>query len=91
MYPGTDGRSLVQGERIEFRDFGSFDLHNRTPRIARNPETGVAINLRAKVVIHFRPGKDMRDRVMRRVTNAASRHESLTNLAARYGDQKLGV
>ena len=55
--------ALVQGERIEIRGFGSFDLHHRPPRIGRNPKTGEAVNLLAKVAVHFKPGKDMRDRV----------------------------
>ena len=55
--------ALVQGERIEIRGFGSFDLHHRPPRIGRNPKTGEAVNLPAKVAVHFTPGKDMRDRV----------------------------
>ena len=55
--------ALVQGERIEVRGFGGFDLHHRPPRIARNPKTGEAVNLPAKVKVHFKPGKEMRDRV----------------------------
>ena len=55
--------ALVEGERIETRGFGSFDLHHRSPRIGRNPRTGEAVNLPAKVAIHFKPGKEMRDRV----------------------------
>ena len=55
--------ALVQGERIEIRYFGSFDLHHRASRLARNPKTGEAVNLPAKVVVHFKPGKEMRDRV----------------------------
>ncbi len=54
---------LVQGNRIEIRGFGSFDLHCRPPRIARNPKTGEAVNLPAKVALHFKPGKEMRSRV----------------------------
>jgi len=59
--------ALVQGERIEIRGFGSFDIRHRPPRIARNPKSGEALHLPAKVAIHFKPGKEMRDRV-----NAAS-------------------
>ena len=55
--------ALVNGERIEIRGFGSFDLHHRPARIARNPKTGEAVNSPAKVAIHFKPGKEMRDRV----------------------------
>lgn len=55
--------ALVQGERIEIRGFGSFSLRHRPPRIARNPKTGESVNLSAKVATHFKPGKEMRDRV----------------------------
>ena len=55
--------AIVQGKRIEIRGFGSFNLHHRPPRIARNPKTGEAVNLPAKVALHFKPGKEMRSRV----------------------------
>jgi len=57
----SDG--LVLGERIEIRGFGCFNLHHRPPRNARNPMTGEAVQLPAKVAVHFKPGKDMKDRV----------------------------
>jgi integration host factor subunit beta len=66
--------ALVQGERIEIRGFGGFDLRHRPPRIARNPKTGEAVNLPAKVVLHFKPGKEMRDRV-----DAARDHCGITD------------
>ena len=55
--------ALVQGKRIEIRGFGSFNLHHRPARIARNPMTGESVDLPAKVKVHFKPGKEMRDRV----------------------------
>jgi integration host factor subunit beta len=55
--------ALVQGERIEIRGVGGFDLHHRASRRARNPKTGEAVQLPAKVALHFKPGKDMKDRV----------------------------
>ena len=55
--------ALVQGERIEVRGFGGFNLHHRPARIARNPKTGESLSLPAKVKVHFKPGKEMRDRV----------------------------
>ncbi len=55
--------SLASGERIEIRGFGSFSLHFRPPRIGRNPKTGEAVALSGKHVPHFKPGKDLRDRV----------------------------
>jgi nucleoid DNA-binding protein len=45
------------------RGFGSFDLRHRPSRIARNPKTGEAVNLSAKVALHFKPGKEMRNKV----------------------------
>ena len=55
--------SLSSGERIEIRGFGSFSLHKRPQRIGRNPKTGEPVALPEKHVPHFKPGKDMRDRV----------------------------
>ena len=55
--------ALAAGERIEIRGFGSFSLHFRPPRIGRNPKTGEAVALSGKYVPHFKPGKDLRERV----------------------------
>jgi integration host factor subunit beta len=57
------GTTLANGERIEIRGFGSFSLHYRPPRIGRNPKTGDSVELAAKYVPHFKPGKEMRERV----------------------------
>jgi integration host factor subunit beta len=55
--------ALASGERIEIRGFGSFSLRFRPPRIGRNPRTGEAVALSAKHVPHFKPGKELRDRI----------------------------
>ncbi len=55
--------SLAAGERIEIRGFGSFTLHHRPPRIGRNPKSGESVQLGEKYVPHFKPGKELRDRV----------------------------
>lgn len=55
--------ALSHGERIEIRGFGSFSLHFRRPRRGRNPKTGEPVPLSGKYVPHFRPGKDLRERV----------------------------
>jgi integration host factor subunit beta len=55
--------TLSSGDRIEIRGFGSFSLHHRAPRMGRNPKTGAAVSLTAKYVPHFKPGKELRDRV----------------------------
>lgn len=56
-------RALADGERIEIRGFGSFCLHYRPPRMGRNPKTGEAVALPGKHVPHFKPGKELRERV----------------------------
>lgn len=56
-------RTLSRGERIEIRGFGSFSLHYRPPRVGRNPKSGFAVSLAAKHVPHFKPGKELRERV----------------------------
>ncbi|MDH5573515.1 MAG: integration host factor subunit beta [Gammaproteobacteria bacterium] len=57
------GTTLAIGDRIEIRGFGSFSLHFRPPRVGRNPKTGDSVDLGAKYVPHFKPGKEMRERV----------------------------
>lgn len=57
--------TLAQGERIEIRGFGSFSLHYREPRRGRNPKTGDTVQLEGKHVPHFKPGKELRERVNR--------------------------
>ena len=56
-------QTLSKGERIEIRGFGSFSLHFRSPRIGRNPKSGRAVSLSGKHVPHFKPGKELRERV----------------------------
>ncbi|MGD8408157.1 MAG: integration host factor subunit beta [Thiohalophilus sp.] len=55
--------TLANGDRIEIRGFGSFSLHYRPPRVGRNPKTGDSVELAAKYVPHFKPGKELRERV----------------------------
>jgi len=55
--------ALAKGERIEVRGFGSFSLHYRPPRVGRNPKTGEAVSVPNKYVPHFKPGKNLRERV----------------------------
>lgn len=55
--------TLAGGERIEIRGFGSFSLHHRAARSGRNPKTGEKVLLASKFVPHFKPGKELRERV----------------------------
>ena len=59
--------ALAQDKRIEIRGFGSFSLHHRTARLARNPKTGETVRAPARRVPHFKPGKELRERVNRGV------------------------
>ena len=55
--------TLEDGDRIEIRGFGSFSLHYRPPRNAHNPKTGVRLMTDPKYTPHFKPGKEMRERI----------------------------
>lgn len=55
--------ALAEGQRIEVRGFGSFSLHHRASRVGRNPKTGDAVVVPEKHVPHFKPGKELRERV----------------------------
>lgn len=54
---------LNQGGRIEIRGFGSFNLHFRPPRRAHNPKTGEKLVTNPKHAVHFKPGKELREKV----------------------------
>jgi integration host factor subunit beta len=56
-------QALISKDRIEVRGFGSFSLHYHPARVGRNPKTGEFLNLSAKYSLHFKPGKELRDRV----------------------------
>jgi integration host factor subunit beta len=56
--------ALSHGERIEIRRFGSFGLNYRPPRMGRNPKTGEKVKVPAKYMPHFKPGKELRERVI---------------------------
>ena len=55
--------SLKKGNRIEIRGFGSFSLRYRKSRIGRNPKSGESVNIDERYVPHFKPGKDLKERV----------------------------
>ena len=55
--------SLVDGDRIEIRGFGSIGLRFRAPRTGRNPKTGESVSVPGKYVPHFKPGRLLRERV----------------------------
>jgi len=57
------GDALADGGHVELRGFGSFSTKQRNARIGRNPKTGDSVTVPAKTVPHFKPGKELRERV----------------------------
>jgi integration host factor subunit beta len=55
---------LTKGGRVELRGFGAFSTREREPRIGRNPRTGERVEINAKRVPYFKPGKEIRERLM---------------------------
>ncbi len=56
-------KALTRDDRVELRGFGSFVLSRRRARIGRNPKTGKAVEIKPARVPHFKPGKELRERV----------------------------
>ncbi len=54
---------LAKGGRVELRGFGAFSTRQRDARVGRNPRTGEAVDVDAKRVPYFKPGKEMRERL----------------------------
>jgi integration host factor subunit beta len=74
--------TLVRDRRIELRNFGVFEVKRRAPRRARNPRTSAPVDVPAKYVVTFKPGKEMEERVRELERQAAE--------AARAGRAELG-
>lgn len=56
-------KRLAAGGRVELRGFGAFSTRSRTARTGRNPRTGETVDVTAKRVPYFKPGKEMRTRL----------------------------
>src|SRR5580692_6905511 len=54
-------RSLRAGDKIEIRGFGSFRTRQRKPRVGRNPRTGSRVEVAARKIPFFKPGKKLKD------------------------------
>ena len=59
----TISDSLANGNRVEVRGFGSFNIKQRDARMGRNPKTGEVVDVQSKRVMYFKPGKELRERV----------------------------
>ena len=56
-------KRLAQDGRVELRGFGAFSTRAREARVGRNPRTGETVDVTAKRVPYFKPGKEMRARL----------------------------
>ncbi len=77
--------TLLEDKRIELRNFGVFEVKQRKARKARNPKTGERVDVPAKNVVTFKPGKEMEERVLR-LTGVASSHSKPELVGAGTGD-----
>ncbi len=68
--------ALARGDRVELRGFGAFSTRTRDPRTGRNPRTGEAVEVIAKAVPYFKPGKELRERINKPAARAPSRATS---------------
>jgi len=58
---------LARGNRLEFREFGVFEIKTRAARKARNPRTGVRVDVPSKAVVHFKAGRAMKEMVQKAI------------------------
>jgi integration host factor subunit beta len=56
-------QALVADERIELRGFGSFSIREYQARTGRNPRTGEEVDVPPKKSVHFKVGKELKERV----------------------------
>lgn len=55
--------ALIQGDRLELRGFGTFDLRHHERGMRRNPRTGAAVEVGERITVHFKPSRVMRERL----------------------------
>ncbi len=68
--------TLNQGEKIELRGFGSFRVRERGARRGRNPKTGDPVDIPAKRVPYFKPGKELKELINEEIPAASSNTET---------------
>jgi len=75
--------TLVKEGRIELRNFGVFEVKQRKPRKARNPRTGARVDVEAKNVVTFQPGKEMEEQVKKFAKPAETKKKPRKGKAAK--------
>ena len=61
---GSMADTLIAGERIEIRGFGSFEIREYEGYSGRNPKTGLEVIVKAKKAPFFKVGKDLKERIL---------------------------
>ena len=74
-------RELSEGNRLEFRDFGVFEIRERAPRIAQNPKTLERVPVPAKKTVKFKVGRLMKMALQGEIDPSESTH---TGRAAKH-------
>ena len=74
--------ALHRGEKIELRGFGSFRLRKREPRKGRNPKTGDKVDVPAKRIPYFKPGKELKELINNSVQSPESAASSMSTSGA---------
>jgi nucleoid DNA-binding protein len=71
--------AMVKGETVELRNFGVFEVKLRKPRIGRNPNApDKDVQIPARAVVKFKPGKEMREQVLKITEKYATPPSSTT-------------
>ena len=82
--------TLVEERRIELRNFGVFEVKERAARKARNPRTGERVDVPAKMVVTFKPGKEMEEKVRELERQAAAKSPAPLNDGAARPPEAVG-
>jgi len=72
---------LSKGNRLEFRDFGVFEIRDRAPRMAQNPRTLERVPVPAKKTVKFKVGRLMRDALEVKDSGGSTKAESTVEVA----------
>lgn len=80
--------TLNQGEKIELRGFGSFRVRERGARRGRNPKTGDPVNIPAKRVPYFKPGKELKELINEENAPGTSSTESSSSSSTASGGEE---
>lgn len=61
---GSMTDTLIAGNRIEIRGFGSFEIRDYAGRTGRNPKSGTPVTVKPKKLPFFKTGKELKERIL---------------------------